>query len=221
MALRVCYLILRTPEPVKEGASKLRGYIGSCFSEYPILHHHATDGQYLYTYPKVQYRVIEGVPQILGIEEGARVLKEISSELKELVLGGRRYKVTQKILYEQEVVLKPAKLKQYKFLTPWLGLNPDNYKKYKEIKDWREKKNLLNRILVGNILSMCKGLGIVVGKRLHAHSLLEPEKVKYKGVDVVGFTGEFRVNFAIPEFFGLGKGVSQGFGVVKNAPGNR
>ena len=38
---------------------------------------------------------------------------------------------------------------------------------------------------------------------------------RYKGIPVMGFTGEFRVNFKIPDFFGLGKGVSQGFGVVK------
>ena len=221
MALKVSYLIIKTQRPVREDASKLRGYIGSRFREYPILHHHVMDGGYLYTYPKVQYRVIDGTPQILGIEEGARVLKEISDELTELVLGSRRYKITQKILYEQEVMPRPTKVRQYKFVTPWLALNPDNYRKYKEIKDWREKKNLLNRILVGNILSMCKGLGIVVEKKLHAHSLLEVKRVKYKGVPLLGFTGEFRVNFAIPEFFGLGKGVSQGFGVVKNAPRNR
>lgn len=219
--LRVSCLVIKTSKPVSESASKLRGFVGRRFTEYPILHHHAADGEYLYTYPRVQYRVIAGVPQILGIEEGARVLREISDELTELVLGGRRYRITQKILYEQEVKPKPARVKQYKFITPWLALNPENYRKYKEIRDWKEKKNLLNRILVGNILAMCKSFGIVVRKRLHAHSLLEPEKVRYKGVEVLGFTGEFRVNFAIPELFGLGKGVSQGFGVVMNAPGDR
>jgi hypothetical protein len=47
------------------------------------------------------------------------------------------------------------------------------------------------------------------------HSRLDDEKVEYKGVSLIGFTGEFRVNFRIPDLFGLGKGVSQGFEVVK------
>jgi len=221
MVLKVSYLVLKTDKPVEESASKLRGYVGNRFREYPVLHHHAISGEYLYTYPRVQYRVIDGTPQILGIEDGAKVLKRISDEISELVLGRRKYRVVQKVLYEHETVPRPAKMLQYKFVTPWLALNPDNYRRYLKTGDWRERKNLLNRILVGNILSMCKGLGVVVDRRLHVHSLLQGRRVRYKGVEVVGFTGEFRVNFAIPEFFGLGKGVSQGFGVVKNAPRNR
>jgi len=50
---------------------------------------------------------------------------------------------------------------------------------------------------------------------VYVHSRVDAERVEYKGIPVMGFTGEFRVNFKIPDFFGLGKGVSQGFGVVK------
>ena len=31
---------------------------------------------------------------------------------------------------------------------------------------------------------------------------------------MLGFSGEFKVNFNIPDFFGFGKGVSQGFGTI-------
>ena len=222
MKLKTSYLVLKTNKPVKEDASKLRGYFGNKFEEYPILHQHIKEVGYLYTYPRVQYKVIEGTASILGIEEGAKVIKEISSELNELILSKNKYKITQKIIYEQEVELKPTKRNlKYRFLTPWLALNPENYRRYNEIKDWKEKKKFLNSILVGNILSMCKGLGIVVEKRLYVHSLIEPEKVEYKNIPLLGFKGEFKVNFLIPDFFGLGKGTSQGFGVVKNANSNR
>jgi hypothetical protein len=69
---------------------------------------------------------------------------------------------------------------------------------------------------VGNILSMCKSLDYVVTSKLYVHSRLDEENVDYKAIPVIGFTGEFRVNFKIPDFFGVGKGVSQGFGVVKD-----
>jgi hypothetical protein len=36
-----------------------------------------------------------------------------------------------------------------------------------------------------------------------------------KGVEIATFKGEFMVNFLIPDYFGLGKSVSRGFGTVK------
>ena len=216
MRLKTLILILKTSRPVKEDGSKLRGYIGTRFREYPILHHHIREGGYLYTYPRVQYRIIEGTPMILGIEEGAEVLKMISDEITELQLGKNRYKVDGIQMNLVNAAFGPSRESlQYRFLTPWLALNPSNYERYRGMNDWKDKKEFLNAILRGNILSMCKGLEYVVTRRLYAHSRLDDGIVEYKAVPNIGFTGEFRVNFRIPDFFGLGKGVSQGFGAVK------
>lgn len=215
MKFKTSYLILKTDFRVCEGANKLRGYIGSLFPEHLILHHHLEGTQYLYTYPKVQYKVISGTPAILGIDEGAEVVKKISSDLDTLVLGKNFYRVEQKVLYEQDCWVGPDNYRQYIFLTPWIGLNSKNYKLFRGSSDWREKKLLLNRTLVGNILSMCKGLGVIVNRRLVVNSHLRPERVVFKGLEVSGFSGKFRVNFLIPDFFGLGKGVSQGNGTIK------
>lgn len=77
MHLKTLCLILKSDRPVKEPTSKLRGYIANRFKEYPILHHHIKEAGYLYTYPRVRYKQIEGTPIILGIEEGAAILKKI------------------------------------------------------------------------------------------------------------------------------------------------
>ncbi len=216
MMLDTSVLILKTDRSVQEPAGKLRGYIGGKFPDYPLLHHHM-DGGYLRTYPKVQYKVIEGTPFIIGIEEGAQVLKEISGEIKKLELGNSRYAVTGRQINEQEVeVIATREECRYRFLTPWLGLNQENNSKFREIWDWREKKLFLNNILIGNILSMCKGLGIIVDRDLYARSHIDKEKNEFKSVSFKGFTGEFIVNFKIPDFFGIGKSVSQGYGTVKN-----
>lgn len=214
MKYKTLYLILKTDRPVKEEATQLRGYLGNEFSEYPILHHH-TDVPVL-TYPRVQYKMIGGTPSIFGIEEGADVIKKISGDIDELRLFGSRYEVLEKTMIERstevDIIQKPVK---YHFLSPWLALNSKNYDKYSSIKEWKEKKEFLNNILVGNILSMAKGLGIVVERHLYVHSMIDPVKTRYKGVAMTGFEGEFRVNFALPEFCGVGKGVSQGFGTIK------
>jgi hypothetical protein len=217
MILKLLVSVLKTDSPIKEDASKLRGYIANRFKEYPILHHHIEEVGYLYTYPRVQYKLIEGTPLILGIEEGAEVLKKISDDITELKLGKSVYKVESIQMTQMNAEFGPCREnRQYKFITPWLALNPANYEKYKEITDWREKKEFLNGILVGNLLSMCKSLDYVVTRKLYVHSRLDEENVAYKAIPLIGFTGEFRVNFLIPDFFGLGKGVSQGFGVVKS-----
>lgn len=216
--MRLSYLFLETDKKVTEPASKLRGFIGKKFSEYPILHHHIQEVGFLYLYPRVQYKILEGAPLILGIDEGAEVLKRISSEIEFLRLGMSLYKVESVVIKEKKLDVKPSREKQhYKFLTPWIALNQENYKKFLKIENWKERKEFLNRILVGNILSMCKGLGIVVRKRLYAHSHLDFNKTEYKSIKVFGLTGEFKVNFLLPDYIGLGKGVSQGFGVVKQA----
>ena len=93
MNLKTLVLILMTSEKVTEPASKLRGHIAGRFKQYPILHHHLEEAGYLYTYPRIQYKQIEGTPVILGIEEGADILKNIADDLTELQLGNSRYKV--------------------------------------------------------------------------------------------------------------------------------
>ena len=216
--VKVLVLVLKTNHVVTEDASKLRGYIANRFKEYPILHHHIEQVGYLYNYPRVQYKILEGTPVILGIEEGAEVLKNISSDLTEARLDKGVYSVESIQMTQLNAEFGPCRANhQYRFLTPWLALNPSNYAKYNGMTDWKVKKEFLNGILVGNLLSMCKSLDYVVNQKLYVHSRLDDETVTFKGVSVIGFTGEFRVNFQIPDFFGLGKGVSQGFGVIKAA----
>lgn len=214
MQLKTFYLTLKTNKFVEEDPSKLRGYIANNFKEYPILHHHIQNG-YFYNYPKVQYKIIEGTPLILGIDEGAIILHKIYPEINELLIGNKKYIVLEKKITELNSEIKCITQNiQYSFITPWIGLNSENYKNYVNITDWKEKKSFLNNIIIGNILSMSKGLELVIDNTLYVHSHLEQAKIYYKGVPFIAFTGKFKINFEIPNFFGLGKGVSQGFGTV-------
>ena len=77
---------------------------------------------------------------------------------------------------------------------------------------------MLSKMLVGNLLSMSKGLGYTVPARIEAETTLNSIKTKLKRVEVIGFIGSFRTNFEIPDFFGIGKSVSRGFGTVEMEP---
>ena len=215
MKYNVVNLTLKTDKELTANPTKIRGFIGNTFREYPILHNHYANDKFLYSYPYVQYKIIDGEIVIVGIDEGAELIKKIAPELSVLNMD-KNYKITEKLIHEKEFDIKPSSdEKHYKFITPWLGLNQNNYQKYINTRDWKSKKEILNKVLVGNLLSMSKGLGIIVNKRLYAKTHFEEEIVEYKGVKMNAFKGEFKVLYDIPDYFGLGKGVSQGFGCVK------
>jgi len=43
---------------------------------------------------------------------------------------------------------------EYKFKTMWMGLNQNNFSKYINLLPGKEKEEFLNKILIGNILSL-------------------------------------------------------------------
>jgi len=68
---------------------------------------------------------------------------------------------------------------------------------------------------VGNILSASKGLGYVAKEHIRLEvGGMQDEICQLKGTKVTGIRGEFTESFAIPNFMGLGKSVSRGFGAV-------
>jgi hypothetical protein len=211
---RVVVAVFVTDRPVVEPASMLRGCIGDRFSEHEVLHNHREEG-YIYRYPLVQYKLLDGIPTILGIEAGAEVLIRIFPEIENFQLAGNNYEVVEKRIIQKKYGIQPTPdQRSYSFASPWIGFNQTNHDRYRKCTEWRERKVLLNRILTGNILSMCKGLGITIEKNLDLHTHLDSTKAHYKGFDHHAFYGNFRVNFDIPDLFGLGKGVSHGFGVI-------
>ena len=86
----------------------------------------------------------------------------------------------------------------------------------RKLGSWAKRKVLLEKILVGNIISMSKGLGYTVPGPIEVNILkLREVNTSLKGNPMLGFMGEFEVNFEIPDYLGIGKSVSRGFGTVK------
>lgn len=219
MKINTCTLTLKTDKDIIEDTSKLRGYIANNNPENLLLHNHIDNNVLIYSYPLVQYGIINGRAYMFGIDDGVQAIKELTNNLKELQLT-RHYNIIEKQLTEKQTDINTTREQhKYIFVTPWIGLNQKNYQKYKETTDQREKKLLLNKILIGNILSMCKGLGIIVNHQIKVKTHLNVKTVQYKSVYMEAFTGEFITNFQLPDYIGLGKGVSQGYGtIIKQKP---
>lgn len=216
MYIQTLLLVFNTDKKVKESTEKLRGYIGNKFKDNFFLHQHLDDNKILYNYPQIQYKIIDGVPSIFGIEEGVDTLNEISEQIEELVLGRKTYKLKGKpikVEKKQNFGISENYIK-YQFIVPWVALNQRNYELYKNASQ-SHKEKILEKVIVGNLLSVSKSLDYVVTEEIITKTKISPLPVYLKGIPVIGFEGEFQTNFLIPDYFGLGKSVSRGFGTVK------
>ena len=95
-------------------------------------------------------------------------------------------------------------------------LAEENYITYKETPSLVKRMEMLEQILTANILSFAKGVGVFYEAPVEVCLLdiSEPKTAHYKNVKLLSFDVEFSCNVMLPEFVGLGKGVSKGYGVV-------
>jgi len=201
---------------IKGTTDKLRGFFANKFGEFTLIHQHLTDKGLLYKAPLIQYKILEGDPFVLGINEGADVLQKIHADIDYLRIGHTEYQITERrVIFRTDNYGISDNGISYSFLTPWLALNEKNYEKYQKYGIWAKKKELLEKILIGNIISMSKSLGYTVPEPIKAniHKLKEVQ-TSLKSTPMLGFLGTFSVNFEIPDYWGIGKSVSRGFGTV-------
>lgn len=199
-------------------AHKLRGYFGTLFqNESPLLHNHYIDGSLRYKYPAVQYKVIQQTPTLVGTGEGARLLQELFLRIKELNIDGQIYAVHSKNITHRNFSAGYAnEMIDYQLATRWMGLNSENYKTYQNLRSKADQKKLLQGILVGHTLNFFKSHQIILQptERLMAVADLRPKKAKVKDQDMIAFEGNFSINAELPDYIGLGKFSSRGFGTI-------
>jgi hypothetical protein len=194
---------------------KLRGYFGNLFKEHsPLLHNHYEDGSSRYAYPLVQYKVIDRIPVLIGFQEGAELLMSLFLKIREIDIEGQQFPVLAKNIQQTQCILTVnQQLYNYSFKTLWMALNQENFRKYAQL-DEKEKKNFLNHQLQNNILSCYKGLSFRVEERVMAIAQVEEKQTQFKNQSMLAFSGRFTTNAYLPEWIGIGKAVSRGFGTI-------
>lgn len=217
MNIKTLILTFGCDQKVKNRPDLLRGYFGRQFEEYVLMHHHIGKNEFIYQYPLIQYKILNSKSTVLGIEIGAGVLNKIYKEVSTIEMNSDKYEIYEKIIYFENTNFGlNSEYITYSFLTPWLALNEKNYEQYMKLESWTEKKEFLRKILIGNIISMSKGLGYTVPEPIKTNILKMREvQTSLKGTPMLGFLGTFSVNFEIPDYWGIGKSVSRGFGTVK------
>jgi hypothetical protein len=149
----------------------------------------------------------------LGLQEYSEVVFRKISQLENIVLPHEKIRV-QSVRIDMVASDIKEEVHQYRFMSPWLALNQENYSKYKKL-EWKDRKNLLERIFVGNILSALKGMKLFINFRIHAEilNLRQITTVAHENL-FVGFHAIIRTNISLPWYMGIGKSVSKGFGTI-------
>ena len=213
---------IQFPEMVlpTSAAHQLRGFFGNLFKEKStLLHNHYEDGKSIYDYPVVQYKVIDKMPILLGINVddklGANLLAELFLKIKHLDIKGTKYEILNKNIQSsnQNIGIDDNELHEYEFKTLWMALNQDKHKEYLRLEQ-NEKKKFLDKALTNNLVSLSKGVGYTLPKTIIAKTKLIEKQTLFKDQEMMAFAGTFVCNMQLPNLIGIGKSVSRGFGTV-------
>ena len=202
----------------------LRGAVMDLAGNEPAFHNHADDSSSLYRMPAIQYKLLDGAPAIVGVnchDPGADALERLftSGNMYELRIGRnmRHFRVESKQILFPALCDMPGERQRY-VLRNWLPLNQENYRRYRQTDSLAERIALLDRTLVGNILSLYKSFDVIFKENISAYivSILSEREALYKDVKMTTMDIVFDTNVIIPSALSIGKGASRGFGVVES-----
>lgn len=213
MNIDICKLSFENLSMKPRVSEKIRGYLANKYKEIDLLHNH-NEEKFIYRYPLVQYKVIKGKPMIIGINEASNIVANIGLIEDKFTLENSDIRFLEKSIIKKKFEFKELDdYIEYEFLTPWIALSQKNVNRYNDSNNIK-KEEILKKILIGNIISMCKGLNYTVEEKINCWINLEEREVNLKGIKHKAFIGKFKVNFKIPSYLGLGKAVSKGFGSI-------
>lgn len=199
---------------------EIPAFRGAIISKVPadltLFHNHIGDSL-RYRYPLIQYKRIRGKAAIICVGEGTEAIGSFFSQADfRLKIGKREEDFVVESIRANQWLLQTWEAEFHYTLRKWLPFNGDNYNAYKQLEALTDKVEMLEHILIGNILSMCTGLGKYIESPITCKivRIIEEQTYTFKGVKMQGFDIEFRTNIYIPDYLALGKGVSHGFGVI-------
>ena len=206
---------LSTDKPVRKTAYQVKGVIMKQYPDSEIVP--MLNGSYRekFLYPRVQVKILNERIYLIGIAEGVDPIKSILPKLTSLNFGNITFEVSDnKIEETRDNFIGTSKLNSYRFVTPWIALNQNTGKKYRSLKN-KDRINYLNKLLAQNIIFMGKEMGVELNEDIHLKlnlSSLLPKSIDDKNWGA--FDGEFSVNFLLPNYLGIGNGITRGYGTI-------
>ena len=204
-----------TDKPVRKTPYQVKGVMMNQFPDEEIVP--MLDGSYRqkFLYPRVQVKILNEQIYIVGINEGVDSIKAIAQKMDFLDFGNITFQVLDNEIEEHGNRFQPvSKLIRYRFVTPWVALNQTTGYRYRHLNN-ADRVNFLNRLLGQNIVFMAREMGMELEENIFTKvtlSSLFPRQVDENNWGA--FDGEFRANFVLPNYLGIGNGITRGYGAI-------
>jgi len=209
---------LITDKPVKKTAYQVKGVFMKQYpnsSAIPML-----DGRYRdeFLYPRVQVKILNEQIYLVGIKDGAEPVLEMTKELELLNFGNITFNILDIDVEENIDHFKQVdQLLSYRFVSPWVALSKNTQNRYKFLKN-KDRTAFLNRLLGQNLVFLAREIGIEINGKVYTKLRLDSlfPKPVYEN-NWGSFSGEFQTNFILPNFIGLGNGITRGYGAIRGS----
>jgi hypothetical protein len=204
-----------TDKPVKKTPYQVKGVFMRQYPDEDIVP--MLDGRYRehFLYPRVQVKILNEQIYVMGIGEGVDPVLSLVKRLDFLDFGNITFQVLDVDLEDNQGRFHPTnRLIRYRFLTPWVALNQTTGSRYRFLNN-AERVIFLNRLLGQNIVFLAREMGLELEERIYTKTSLTslfPRPVDEHNWGA--FTGEFRTNFILPNYLGIGNGITRGFGTI-------
>ena len=204
-----------TDKPVRKTPYQVKGVFIRQYPKEPIIP--MLNGTYRdkFLYPRVQVKILNEQIYIIGIQEGVAPVLSLLENFDIFDFGNITFKVQSSDIEkgEKQFILTD-RLIRYRFITPWVALNQMTGEKYRNLPN-EEKQSYLNRLIGQNIVFLAKELGANPSNKVYSKvklSSLFPKPVDENKWGA--FTGEFKTNYLLPSYIGLGNGITRGYGTI-------
>lgn len=185
--------------------------------KYDLFHNH-TENKEIYRYPLIQYKRIYKNPAILCIEEGVDQLHHFFENKCEIIMiGDKQLELKVKQLQMNQFTMQVWDSWFYYNIENWVALNEENYLKFNAIDSLSDQLLFLEKTLIANIIAFAKGINWTIDKEIKVSitQMNDPKIIKIKNTRFTTFNLSFKSNVFLPNYIGLGKSVSKGFGMVR------
>ncbi|MFK7983946.1 MAG: CRISPR-associated endonuclease Cas6 [Saprospiraceae bacterium] len=184
-----------------------------------LFHNHKDDKQVFYRYPLIQYKVTQKKASIICLESGTDEIHHLLQHRDmQLRIGNQThsFEVEDVDLHYHQVQTWTSEF-EYSLLN-WLALNQKHLQRWQALEGNETAQiDLLQSILKGNILAFAKGIDWWIADQvtLTITQIKQIKPLTFKRKDLLAFSINFKTNVSLPNYVGLGKGSSIGFGIVK------
>jgi hypothetical protein len=185
-----------------------------------LFHNHKTNTAVIYRYPLIQYKVIDQKPAIICINAGTDDIhyllenQEFFFDIKGKV---DKYEVEELVL--KNVIIQTWQDSFRYNIHNYMPFNQENYAVFQKLGSMKHQLQFIQELLYKHISIILEELEEAGNSSIPLNIEIEQVKsdryIEYKGVHHMTYCLNIKTNVSLPNYIGIGKGVSVGFGIVK------